>query len=115
MKLKPLLPTLKEKKRYVAFEIISEQKFTFLDAAKAITNSILDTCGTINAASMGVNIISDTYKSNKGLIRVSHTGVDFLKASLCFCTQINSTPVIVRSLGISGILNKAQTYTQGGD
>jgi len=115
MKLRTLLPTLKEKKRYVAFEIISTQTFTFSDTAKALTQTIINTCGTINTAAMGVNIIADNYKNNKGIIRVAHTGVDLLKSGLCLCTQINNTPVIVKSTGVSGILNKAQIYAQGGD
>lgn len=113
MKLRTLLPTLKEKKRYVAFEIISEQTFTFSDAAKAITGSVINTCGTINTAAMGMNIIN--YEKNKGVIRVAHTSVDALKSALCLCTTINETPAIIKSIGVSGILNKAQIYAQGGE
>ena len=59
---------------------------------------------------MGIWIIPEKYnpEKQKGLIRVSHRGMDGLKASLALVNQIEQQPVIVRSVGASGILAKAE-------
>ncbi len=108
--LKPLLPTLKEKKRYLAFEIISKSKLAFADIKKAIWASILSFAGTKGASAMGVQVLPEKYNAQKqkGIIRVTHTGMKDLKASLTLINQIQQQPVIVRSTGASGILAKAE-------
>jgi ribonuclease P/MRP protein subunit POP5 len=107
-RLKPLLPSLKEKKRYLAFEIISKSKIkAFSDVSEAIRASTLSFAGIKGAAKMGINVIKYNSSNQKGLIRVSHKGLKDLKASLTLIEKIEQ-PVIVRSLGASGILAKAE-------
>ena len=114
MKLKPLQPTLKEKKRYVAFEIISKGNIAFTDAAKAVWNSALSFLGTHGASHMGIQVLKYNTSKQRGLVKVSHTMVDELKASFALITHINQQPVIVRSVGASGILAKADKKYIGG-
>ncbi len=109
--LKPLLPTLKEKKRYLAFEIISKSKIkAFSEVSRAIWASTLSYAGTKGTAKMGIWVMPELYnpEKQKGLIRVEHRNMDELKASLALINQIEQQPAIVRSIGASGILNKAQ-------
>ncbi|MBS3147309.1 hypothetical protein J4219_00325 [Candidatus Woesearchaeota archaeon] len=116
-RLKPLSPTLKEKKRYLAFEILSEGKIkAFSEVSKAIWASVLQFVGTKGAARLGIKLFSEKYNSEaqKGLIRVIHTGLDELKASLALITSIDQHQVIVRSIGASGILAKAEKNYLGG-
>ncbi len=110
-KLKPLLPTLKEKKRYLAFEIISKSKIkAFTEVSRAIWASVLSFSGTQGAAHMGIWVFPEQYNAEKqrGLIRVEHKHMNELKAALALTTHIEQQPVILRSIGASGILAKAQ-------
>jgi len=62
-KIKPLLPSLKEKKRYIAFEIISKRKITDLkQIQKEIWDSSLSFFGELGAAKAGLWVFSDQYK-----------------------------------------------------
>ncbi len=109
--LKPLLPTLKEKKRYLAFEIVSKSKIkAFSEVSKAIWASTLSFAGTKGAARMGIWVMPEKYSTEKqkGLIRVAHKNMDELKASLALITQIENQSAIARSIGASGILAKAE-------
>jgi ribonuclease P/MRP protein subunit POP5 len=111
--LKPLLPSLKEKKRYLAFEIVSKGKIkAFSEVSKAIWNAILSFSGTKGAAKMGAWVFPEQYNASaqRGLIRVSHTSLDELKASLALIKAIEEQPVAVRSIGASGIMAKTQKY-----
>jgi len=109
-RLKPLMPALKEKKRYLAFEIISKSKIkAFSEVSKAIWASTLAYAGARGTARMGLIVFGDVYNAEKqrGLARVGHRSIDELKASLALINQIEQQPVVVRTLGVSGILAKA--------
>jgi ribonuclease P/MRP protein subunit POP5 len=109
MKLKPLLPSLREKKRYIVFEIISKNKIGFTAISKAIWRSILAFSGSLGAAQAGIWLMGDKYnkEKQKGIIKVNHKNVDLLKASLALIKEIEGQDVIVRSISASGMLNKA--------
>ena len=116
-RLKPLLPTLKEKKRYLAFEIISKSKIkAFSDVSKAILASALSFAGTKGVAKMGMWVIENKYSADtqRGLIRVTHTSLDELRASIALVKEIGEQDVVVKSLGVSGIMAKAEKRYIGG-
>ncbi len=115
-KLKAILPTLRERKRYLAFEIISKGRTkSFSSVSQAIWQGMLGLTGQIGAAQAGLWILPEKYnaQSNRGILRVSHKGVDALRASLAMIQSIENAPVIARSLGVSGSLKKATTYIAG--
>ena len=114
MKIKPILPSLREKKRYLAFEIISQAPVSFTSANNAIYDNCFSYIGELGMSRAGVLILNDKYKNNKGIIRVNHKNVDNLKSSLMIIKDINKQDVIVRTLGVSGILKKANEKFIGG-
>jgi ribonuclease P/MRP protein subunit POP5 len=112
MTMTTVLPTLREKKRYIAFEVISKQPVT--DAQKvyeAINSSVHSYIGTKGASEAGIIMLREKYdsRSQRGLVKVSHKAMDNLRASLSLIESINNTKVIVRSMGASGALKKAYT------
>jgi ribonuclease P/MRP protein subunit POP5 len=111
-KIKPLLPVLKEKKRYIAFEIQSEKQIGFFALAGALSTSCLTLLGELGMAQAGVSILPEQYnkETKTGVIRVNNKFVHPIKAALAFTSTIQNQPVLIRSLGISGILNKTKKY-----
>jgi ribonuclease P/MRP protein subunit POP5 len=112
-KIKPLSPSLRERKRYLAFEVISEVPIGDSKAVYgAINQKALEFLGTLGCAEAGMIMLADRYNPEKqrGLIRVSHKSVDKLRATLALVETINGKKTIVRSVGVSGILNKAAAY-----
>jgi|TARA_Y100000310_G_scaffold177182_1_gene177256 ribonuclease P/MRP protein subunit POP5 len=110
-KIKPLLPSLREKKRYLAFEVISGHRFndTF-HVNKAILDASNSFLGSLGMAKAGILPINDKWNENlqRGIMRVNNKHVDELKASLVFVKNIEGKEAIVKSVGASGILRKAQ-------
>jgi ribonuclease P/MRP protein subunit POP5 len=110
MKIKPILPSLREKKRYVVFEIISESP---IQNPKLISRTILDVAlsyiGELGVAQAGIMVMDDQFnpQSQKGIIRVNHRYTDALKSTFTLVHNISNTDLIMRSVGISGILKKA--------
>jgi len=110
-KLKSVLPSLREKKRYLVFEVISKEKIK--DAASvsnAIFHSSLQFLGQFGVAKAGLIVLNNKWNPElqRGIVRVGHKHVDALKAALVFANKINDQDVIFRSIGISGILKKAE-------
>jgi len=116
-KIKPIMPSLKEKKRYIAYEVIAEAK---CDASrdhrqslcapgtqaveKAITDSMLEFVGELGTAQAGILF------PKPGIIKVSHLATEQAKAAIALVKQINGRQVALRTLGTSGMLNKAEKY-----
>ena len=109
-KLKPILPSLREKKRYLAFEVLSKDKMEFNEVANAVWGSSLQFMGQLGTAKAGIWLLPDKWNQSikRGLIKVNHKHVDNLRAALTLIDDIKGEDVIVRSVGISGILNKAE-------
>ncbi|RLE38858.1 hypothetical protein DRJ17_02785 [Candidatus Woesearchaeota archaeon] len=108
MRVKPILPSLKEKKRYLAYEIIADKRIDAQSAEDVITKTSLDYLGALGYGEAGIQVLKETHDNNRGLIRVGHKHVDRLKAALIFITKIKNQNVIVRSLGVSGVIKKAK-------
>ena len=109
-KIKPLLPSLREKKRYLAYEVISNSKFNdAVSVNKAIYDAANVFLGNLGMAKAGIIPINDKWndKTQRGIIRVSNKHVDELKASLIFVKNIQGKDAMVKSVGASGILKKA--------
>lgn len=108
VKLAPLLPSLKEKRRYVVFEILTEGSVSFQDVKEAILTETHSFLGRLHSAKAGIEFLPD-WKEHTGIVRVANHYLDHLKAAFTLIRKINKKEVIVASRGVSGTLNKART------
>lgn len=107
-KLKPLLPSLREKKRYLLYEVISKKKFDQDDINKEINKAKNSFFGTYLSSKAGIMIMKNKFeeKTQKGVIRVNNKFVDHLKTALGLITKIKDYDAIIRTVKVSGILKK---------
>jgi ribonuclease P/MRP protein subunit POP5 len=111
MRLNPLKTSLKPKKRFLAYEIISESKINnFSDVSREIWDKMTFLVGNLALAEAHMVVLKDTYAEEKqrGVIKINHKYVNELKAGLCLVQKIGNFPVILKTLGVSGILKKAK-------
>ena len=101
------MPSLKEKNRYLVFEMVSETKIKHNELKEAIINSILSFLGELETAKTGLKILPD-YKKNKGIIKITHLYADKIKTALILIKNINKKKVIIKTTSISGTLKKAR-------
>ena len=110
-KLKPVLPSLREKKRYLVFEVISKEKINDVNlVSSAVWDCSLQFLGQLGTAKAGIMVLNNKWdaQSQRGIIKVGHRHVDALKSALLFADKIGNADTIFRSLGVSGILKKAE-------
>jgi len=113
-KIKALLPSLREKKRYIAFEVLDNARssYGFDVVSDNIRLSFLSMFGSVGLGNSGLWILKDKWdeKMKKGIIKINHRYVNALEASLTMVAKINGEQVMIRSLGTSGSLNRAEKY-----
>jgi RNase P/RNase MRP subunit POP5 len=101
--MKPLLPSMREKKRYVVFETITDE-FSLKKAEKSIIENSLKLLGEFGISKSGLMLLSDSWEKNKGIIKINPKYVDELKVSL----GLMKGDIIINVLGVSGTLKKAK-------
>ena len=108
IKLKPLLPTLREKKRYITFNAKSKSNLDYTAIKGAINDSLKEYVGDLGASKAGLIFMDKLYnpKTQTGVVRVGNKYVDHLKASLALIKNINKHTVIVKSVKTSGTLSQ---------
>lgn len=107
---KPLPSTLRAKKRYIAFQVMSEKKILANDIFSGIWHSMLNFLGEYGVAKAGVWLLKTTYNEEKqlGLIKCNHDSVEHVRTGLAMMQRIGDSRVIVKVLGVSGTIKAAQ-------
>ena len=108
-----MLPTLKEKKRYIGFEVVSEKPVDGSHLSQAFENAVLDYLGEFGAARAGFSVIRDKTGGNKCLVRTATGYVNDVKAAAMFITSVNNCGVLVRSICASGTLKGLKKRVYG--
>lgn len=109
--MRAILPTLKQKKRYMAFEVISREAIAeYADVKRSILEAALSFLGELGVAEAGIRLIDKDYdlKTQRGLLKVGHKHVDRLSSALMMVRKIGRHDAIIRCIGISGIMAKAE-------
>ena len=102
-----LLPSLRQKKRYIAFEIKSPAQFSFSEVKEDIEQGLLLFFGQLGLARAAPLLLEEKYKNNKCILKINHKYVDECRAALILIKKIKNKPVIIQSITVSGILKKA--------
>jgi ribonuclease P/MRP protein subunit POP5 len=105
--MEPLLPSLRQRKRYIAFEIIGAppvQRNAFINAVSSFGCALF---GDVGFAKFGITVLG--VEDNAGIIKCRHTAVSETIAVLAFITNVDGQKVVVRSAGVSGTVKGAKT------
>ncbi|MCX6712028.1 MAG: Rpp14/Pop5 family protein [Candidatus Woesearchaeota archaeon] len=100
---------MKEKRRYIVYEVISDKNinFNFNDVYREIKSKILSFLGEDSYSKASVIVLNE-WKNNKGIIKVNNKYTDMIRTSLMLIKKISSVDVVIRTKGVSGLLNKAK-------
>ena len=114
--LKVLIPTLREKKRYVAVRIISEETITYEELEKAFWETLHKVFGHVGSAYFSVWILKDTFNENKKffIIKCNHLSLPFVLSTLGFIKQINNKKVTFEIVKISGTIKSIREFLTKG-
>lgn len=103
--MKRLLPSLRAKKRYLAFELISEEPASRGDVIKELMSSASSLLGDATASECDIKVLG--FENNMGIVQCSHTEVKETRASMASLTRINGKRATLHVLGTSGTVKRA--------
>ena len=106
----PIPLSLRDKKRYLVFELITEQNLFGKDVNFALKNHLLKLFGELGLSKMNYQFIQFNEKSKKGILKCRHTAVDDLKAGVLLLKEVNGIKVLPKTLKTSGTVKKAKSF-----
>ena len=107
---KSLPSSLRGRRRYIAYQVISEEKVLLEDLINTIWHTTLNFLGEQGTSKTDMWIAKDTFdeKNQMGLIRCSHDSVEEVRTSLALIERIGDVRVVFKVLGISGTMSAAK-------
>ncbi|MFH1774806.1 MAG: Rpp14/Pop5 family protein [Methanobacteriota archaeon] len=102
--IKILPPSLREKKRYVAFRAYSEEPLKREEVIRAVWSETLAFFGENIASEINLWVLNFDEASQKGFLVCSHREVGKVKAALTLVSMVNGKKVFLQTLGVSGTI-----------
>ena len=106
--LKILSPTLRERRRYISFQIIPEkdEDFTYSDLEAAIWNVTLDFLGEDGVAKTSMWLLKDRWDPEKktGIIRCNNKSTEVIIASLGLIDRLGDNRICFKIFKVSGTI-----------
>ncbi len=99
------IPTLREKKRYLAFEVISEKTINRQELVRAILNSMISIYGDKGAGEINPSLMS--FDGKYGILRCEREKRVETRSGLACINNIHGIRVSIFVRGISGTIKGA--------
>ncbi|MFT4283056.1 MAG: Rpp14/Pop5 family protein [Candidatus Woesearchaeota archaeon] len=106
-KIKGLMPSLREKKRYLKIKVISLQSSNIYSFKHELISKIKQFLGTFESSKAGILPVNS--KKDELLLKVNSNYLDKVRASLLFINTLNSNPVILKSVKAYGSIKQSNT------
>ena len=103
-----LLPSLREKKRYLAFEMLSEGAVSRRDFIDELERSASSLLGDMGSSECGLNMLS--FDRAGGIIRCARTKTEYTRAVLATINRVRGVRVAVHVIGSSGSVKGAGRF-----
>ena len=107
-----LLPSLREKKRYLAFGILSEGAVSRRDFIDELERSASSLLGDIGSSECGLKMLS--FDRTGGIIRCARTKTEHTRAVLATINRVRGVRVAVHVIGSSGSVKGAERFSGRG-
>jgi ribonuclease P/MRP protein subunit POP5 len=101
-----LLPSLRERKRYILFQVISEEPIVYEELEQAIWNQFLDTFGELGVSRLDMKLVKDLYDPGKQtcVISCNNNSVQQVLAGLGLISRLGDRRIIIKILKVSGTI-----------
>ncbi len=108
-----LLSSLKQKKRYIVFEILSEKdtKFSLKEVELEVNNALKDFLGQLGISKAAPIFIKEKFNQTKQrfIVKANNKFVNEVKTALTLIKNIKNKGVIIKSVITSGTIKKAHS------
>jgi len=102
---KGLPPSLRSRKRYIAFKITAEGKIDERSLSRALAEKMLSLFGECFAAS-GLRV--ESFDGERGIIKCHREALDKVMVAFTLLTKVGDVRVIPLTVGVSGTLKRCR-------
>jgi ribonuclease P/MRP protein subunit POP5 len=108
--LQTLPSSLREKHRYIVFELLSDEQHELGAVVDAVWETTLNLLGEKGVADANPWLLKDLFdvEQQRGAIRVNKDHVSVVRAALALITRINGVTTTVQVLGVTGTVDSAE-------
>jgi len=105
-----LPPSLRSHKRYIVFEVISEQPIVYGELVNAIWDSMFNFLGELGTSEAQVWFIHNIYdeKNQRCLIKCKHDTVEKIRIMLALIQVVGEIKCCIKILGVTGTIKSAK-------
>ena len=101
----------REKRRYLALEVVSEQPLNEQTVMDAVQSSVHRLFGEYGASQANIKLIKYTPEKRQFVIRCSHKALERVRAAIASTTEINGKNAAIHVMGVSGTLKALSKKT----
>ncbi len=102
-------PVLRERRRYIAFEVMANSDFTENQVIQALKQSVLTFLGELGYADSDFDVVFYDHSSKQGIARSTDKNEYNVIAAISLIPSILGKTVGVKVFGVSGTVNKAKS------
>ena len=103
-----LPPTMRERHRYIKFQIMGEAKFNKEQALKSMNRTGMRFFGELEFSRIRPWLIDFDSRSQTGILRTNHTRKDEAKTILFLITELEGRKARIHCQGVSGTIKKVR-------
>lgn len=110
--MKPLPPSIREKKRYLRFKVHAEEDVELGEVVDAVWDACLEYMGAKDTGKADHWVIKNQFdgESQEGIVRVERSMVDDFRASLCFVESLGGKKGFIEVTAVSGSIKKLESH-----
>ena len=107
-RLNVLPPTLREKRRYIAFRLKAKKKFTKHRVAAAIIEKCLELFGAFGTSKIAPKLVEFYPEKHAGILRCERSHVKHAKLCITLLSVVDGERTVPKILVTSGTIRKAK-------
>lgn len=106
-----LPPSMRPPKRYIVFQVLSEQSINYNELVNTIWTTAMEFLGELGGAEANIWFVHNMYSSENqtGMIKCRHDNVEKVRAILSLISVVSEAKCIVKVLGVTGTIKSAKT------
>lgn len=111
MRLNTIPPAMKDRDRYIVFEIVSRKVFEPASIVQALWNSCMQLFGEVGVSEFSMAFLSNLYDKTKkiGIIKCNHNSVEKIRLAIASIKNIEDEPVVIKTIGLTGTISSAKS------
>lgn len=112
-----LPPSLRPTKRYIVYEVISDEPVIYTELVNSVWTSAMEFLGELGTAEAGIWFVHKTYdeKTQRGIIKCRHDVVEKVRASLALISVVSESKCAIKILGVTGTIKSAKAKYIAGE